>query len=362
MILYGILSILLIIPAITAFANLFFAPRLRKKSGRLSISVLIPARNEEKRIGPLLDSLSKQTLKPKEVIVLDDSSDDGTYSLCKNHQAVTRVIKGKPLPKNWVGKNWACEQLGKAAKEEFLLFLDSDIELEKDALARIAHAKTQYRADVLSVFPKQETKTLGELLTVPTAHTILLAYLFLPFIYLTRRPTMSAAVGQVLGFTKDAYALMGGHKAVRSSLVEDLQIARTSKKKGLRLVTFVSEKAIRCRMYTSFGEAIQGFSKNYYEAAQMSTAGFFAFVLHQALLLVSPLALFLPGLEWKILGGAVLLAHLAIALTAKDSIASAILSPLRAPISVYLAIRSYTKTTYGERTWAGRVYQKHNKQ
>ena len=100
-----------------------------------SVSIIIPARNEEHNLPTLLRSLAAQPVKPREIIVVDDGSTDRTAELAR--QLGATVIPSKPLPDGWRGKTWACHQGAQAATGELLLFLDADTWFEPDGLARV---------------------------------------------------------------------------------------------------------------------------------------------------------------------------------------------------------------------------------
>jgi len=123
------------------------------------VSVIIPARNEAKRLPALLSSLIHQSVQPEEVIIVDDHSTDETAALAS--QAGCRVVKSEPLPPGWTGKNWACHQGAQAAQGDLYLFLDEDITIKPKGLERIVdtyHAK----GGVLSLKPYHETQKIYE--------------------------------------------------------------------------------------------------------------------------------------------------------------------------------------------------------
>src|SRR4030095_13577547 len=117
---------------IVACWNLISFPVLQKCSVQPPgmISVLIPARNEESVIGPLLESLSRQRFQQYEILVLDDDSTDRT-ALEVDHAAKTNprisLLKSELLPEGWIGKTWACHQLANHARGDYFLFLDADV-------------------------------------------------------------------------------------------------------------------------------------------------------------------------------------------------------------------------------------------
>ena len=229
------------------------------------VSILIPARNEEKVIGKLLDSVTHQDYPALEVIVYDDDSTDATSLIVEDRvKRDTRfsMVRGGPLPEGWLGKNHACHQLALRAKGDYFLFLDADVEigprLIQNALAHLTHNNLK----LFSIFPQQIMRSWGERITVPVMNHILLTLLPLALIKNDRRASLSAANGQFMLFDGTVYRDQWFHKQLKDQVVEDIMIMRHLKKKGFRVHTLLSNGQIRCRMYESFHEAIRGFSRN----------------------------------------------------------------------------------------------------
>ena len=129
------------------------------------VSVLIPARNEEKNIASILGDLRKQTYQHIEIIVLDDDSTDNTSSIIEQqiqHDSRVKLLASKGLPKGWLGKNYACHQLAKEAKGEYLLFLDADVRIQPRLIGKLLHFSINKQKQLVSIFPKQEMKSAGE--------------------------------------------------------------------------------------------------------------------------------------------------------------------------------------------------------
>jgi chlorobactene glucosyltransferase len=102
-----------------------------------AISILVPARNERKNIKKCIQSLLEQDYENYELLVLDDNSTDETLKILNNtpdENNKLKIIQGKPLPKDWLGKNWTCKQLSEEAKGEYLLFTDADTTHKKNML------------------------------------------------------------------------------------------------------------------------------------------------------------------------------------------------------------------------------------
>ena len=245
-------------------ANLVMFPALRPATdaGRPATSLLVPARDEGRRLRAALAGLRAQDVT--EIIVLDDQSSDDTAAVVRRAAAAdprVRLLRGAPLPAGWTGKNWACHQLAAAARGDILLFCDADVTLAPGAVEACWAQMRAQRADVFSVFPRQQTATLGERLLVPLIDDVLLA--FLPH-RLLRLPVPSAATanGQLLMFRRSAYDMLGGHAAVAGLINEDLALARRARRAALRLGLALGGDLVSARMYSGYGESVRGFGKS----------------------------------------------------------------------------------------------------
>ncbi len=263
----------------------------RKKWPR--VSVLIPARNEESRIRPCLESLLKQDYPDFEVLVLDDRSTDGTFNLVKElakHNPSMRgvypehpkgveraysgrapqlkILKGKELPEGWVGKPWACWQLSQKAGGEWFFFTDADTWHSPQMLQRTVQMAEGRKADVLTLFTRQITETWMEALVVPVMAYTLLA--FLPARWGLRKESrfsrFAGVSGQFVFIRRKVYRALEGHSVVKNEIVEDLNFGKQAVRKGFRLVYGDGSDFSFCRMYTNAGEVWQGFSKNFFPA------------------------------------------------------------------------------------------------
>ncbi len=252
---------------ITAASNLLFRQWLRsgKPLGSHEISILIPARNEEKNIETILESILQQDYPHWEAIVYDDISEDRTAELVKRYEAMDkriRLISGDHLEPGWMGKNHACHKLSLEANGDYFLFTDADVEMEpgllRDALAQIQ----RYRLNLLSIFPKQIMKSMGEKMTVPIMNWILVSLLPMILTRVSRHASLSAGNGQFMMFDAHSYREHLFHSHFRNQVAEDISIARFMKQIGLRIHTILSRGQVKCRMYRSLGEAKQGFAKN----------------------------------------------------------------------------------------------------
>ena len=275
--------------------NLIFPQVMGRKSdaGAELVSVLIPARNEERNISNILKSLHTQSYQKLEIVVYDDDSTDHTAEIilkCKKDDPRIKLIAGKTLPDGWLGKNHACHQLAMEAQGKYFLFLDADVSLTIGAIENAIAELKENELKLLSVFPKQLMLTLGEKLVIPMMNWILLSFLPLFLISKSKKNSLAAANGQFMLFEAETYRKYWFHEKVKNIPVEDIQIARLMKQELLKIQTYLSDEQVQCRMYTSYRTALNGFVKNVSEFfggsktimslfAFISTFGFIPFLL-----------------------------------------------------------------------------------
>ena len=245
--------------------NFIFRQKIRN-TGRHSnelISVLIPARNEEKNIGFLLDNLQKIKNAKLEIIVFDDQSTDNTAKIVKEYSnSGVRVIQSEGLPNDWLGKNYACYQLARNASGEYYLFIDADVRLYGEIIHDAVDYSKRYHLGLLSIFPRQVQHTFGEKSTVPIMNYILLTLLPLVFVRISPFVSHSAANGQFMLFDAKVYDRFQPHKKFKNSPVEDIDSSRFLKKQKINITCITGEDRVQCRMYEKYAEALNGFAKN----------------------------------------------------------------------------------------------------
>lgn len=233
----------------------------------LTVSVLIPARNEEVGIAAAVRSILASTGVELEVIVLDDSSTDRTADIVRElagNDSRVRLETAPPLPPGWCGKQHACYTLSKLAKYEVITFLDADVRLEPHALANMVGFLHSSGAALVSGFPRQETVGLLEQLVIPLIHWLLVCYL--PFDRMRKdlQPGLGAGCGQWFMTTKTAYEKVGGHShpLVKESLHDGIKLPRAYRTCGLMTDTSDATHDATCRMYRTAGAVWNGFAKN----------------------------------------------------------------------------------------------------
>jgi len=321
------------------------------------VSVLIPVRNEQDNILALLESIYDQDYTEYEVIILDDGSDDNTYNICevfasKHHQF--RVMKGKKLPHDWLGKNYACHQLAKEAKGDYFLFLDADEKVNDSLLNSAVHRMRLYNLGLLSLFTNQQMDTFGEKAVVPLMHYILLNLLPLRLVYLVKNSTVAAASGQFMLFDAAIYRKNEWHKQVKDRVVEDVEIMRIVKSSGYNGEALLANGMISCRMYKSYTEAVNGFSKNFLAGFNYSII---TLLIYLVIIIGGPMIVMMTlNLQLIVfMIGLIILTRIMISLSASQNAwLNVLLHPLQMinlTIIAFMAIQKHlTKTT----VWKGR--------
>jgi chlorobactene glucosyltransferase len=278
-----------------SLVNLFTAPELKKAQSNSDelVSILIPARNEEKNIANIISDCLNQTYPKIEIIVLNDHSTDNTAVILEQYSDKIQIINGSDLPQNWLGKNWACHQLSLKANGKHFLFLDADVRLDKFAVESAVSTLNQKKVKMLSVFPTQIMKSFSEYLIVPLMNWLLLSFLPLALVYKSKNKSFVAANGQFILWEKEYYNSIGGHQAVKNIPVEDMEFARIVKSTNQKMITLLGGEMVFCRMYSNLKDAINGFSKNFYPGFKVNS---FVFITFVTLVVAS---LLIPFFYWK---------------------------------------------------------------
>lgn len=259
--------VLAAIPALMFVNNLrHFHPAPPRPSGPPPrLSVLIPARNEENNIGPALEAVLASEGVDLEVVVLDDHSVDGTARIVREFAGTNEEIRleaAPALPPGWCGKQHACATLAELATRDILVFMDADVRLRPDALARTVAFLEESGADLVSGFPEEVTSTPAEKLVIPLLHFILLGFLPMGWMRGSTRPWYSAGCGQLFATRGEAYREAGGHAAIRASRHDGITLPRAFREAGLMTDIFDATDIAACHMYGSFAEVWHGLAKN----------------------------------------------------------------------------------------------------
>lgn len=289
------------IGAVTAFASgwLLFRqvralPAKGDGGGKGRVSVVIPARDEQANLAKLLPALARQGVPPHEVIVVDDQSSDGTAGVAR--EAGARVVTGRELPDGWFGKPWACQQGAEAATGEWLLFIDADVEPEPGFLQRMS----ELMADdvVVSVCPWHRIEKPYEELSA--FFNLLMVGGIGAFTVRGDEARGIGLFGQTLLISRKLYDSIGGHGAVRRTVLENLHLARLLEERGVRRLCRIGQGTISMRMFPEgFGQLCRSWMKGFVSGAGLAAPG--ALVLSSiwlsGLMVVSVAALLMPLAE-----------------------------------------------------------------
>ncbi len=220
------------------------------------ISVIIPARNEEDNLEKLLHDLKVQTRKVDEIICIDDHSEDKTTIIAQKHADI--FISAGEIPEGWIGKNWACNIGVEAATGEIFIFIDADVRLRPNAIAKLEATFVSAQCTI-SVQPFHIIKQWHEYFSY-----------FLNLIQICANgvgwPFWNKNIGlfgPVIMISREDYMFIGGHKSVKNSIVEDVSLGEEMRNHGLKFKLFLGGKDISFRMYSNgVGELIEGWTKN----------------------------------------------------------------------------------------------------
>jgi glycosyltransferase involved in cell wall biosynthesis len=230
-----------------------------------AVSVLIPARDEAHGIEAAVASVLSSTGVDFEIVVMDDHSTDGTGALVAAIAARdprVRLELAPPLPLGWNGKQHACYALAHAARHNLFCFVDADVRLEPEALARMAAFLESSRSSLVSGFPRQETGTFLEWLLLPLIHFVLLGFLPMGGMRRSTDPAFAAGCGQFLLVERVAYFGTGGHAEIKATMHDGLLLPRLLRQHGLRTDLADLTRFARCRMYRNASQVWSGLAKN----------------------------------------------------------------------------------------------------
>ncbi|MGZ5444362.1 MAG: glycosyltransferase [Thermoanaerobaculia bacterium] len=262
-----LLSYVILIFWILAFArtllNLALTPRLAPRLPHRfpRVSVIIPARDEERMIERTVRAFLAQTYPEVEIVVVNDRSVDRTGEILARFETLIVVDNEEPPP-GWLGKPWALHQGSRHATGELLLFVDADVIYEPDAItSAVAHLET-CDAALLSLFPRLEMHGFWEHVVMPNLAVFAFTFLPLWLANRTRIPLLAVGGGPGNLVRREDYDAMGGHESLRDAVVDDVALARLLRRGRRRTETVRAEDSITVRMYHGLGEIIRGFTKN----------------------------------------------------------------------------------------------------
>ena len=354
---------------LVTFCNCIFWPKVRITSKRYSkvASVLIPARNEEKNLPRCLDSVIEQGLVVAEILVYNDHSTDSTLQIINEYEAQfssIKLVSVSPLPSGWCGKPFACVQLAKQAKGDWLLFMDADTRLTPNAINRMLFEAQTRQVTFLSCWPKFQMESIAEKILMPILNFVVFSLFPSPLLFLKRpefdfKSQLGLAHGACMLFQRSAYEKFGGHEKVKDQIFEDTRIAQLWRASGRQGICLDGQDIVYLRMYSSFSEIWAGFQKNIFPAFQNERSFWMFLSLH--------VMVFLFPFVWGLIHNTslllliisfVLLARLLLIIRFRHSLLSILFHPVGELVLVLIGLTSWWHCKYGSGVvWKGRKYQ-----
>jgi Glycosyl transferase family 2 len=347
------------LPALLILDNLFQFRRPQPAVSQHSVSVVIPARNEERNIRQACARVLASDGVTLELLVVNDGSADCTPSiLAKINDPRLRVIDLPPLPTDWTGKQRACAYGAAEARYDLLVFVDADVRLAPDALQSICGFMAANDVGLASGFPRELHTGFADGLLLPLIHFLLLGYLPMRLMRRKMWPGLGAGCGQLIAVTQQAYRATGGHRAVPRTLHDGLMLPRLFRAAGYKTDIFDASGLAECTMYASAGELLEGLLKNASEGmAKPAALPVWTVMLGIGHVLPITLALLSPSpLAWMALGLSIG-SRAVLAIRFRSPVWSALLHPLGVAVLLLVQWTAVVRQVIGyKRTWRGRSY------
>ena len=342
------------------------------------VSLLIPCKDEQERIGPCLRSALEQDYPDLQVIAIDDRSTDATPQIMRDVAAthprlLVLQVPHAPLPPGWTGKNNALATGTRSAEGDWLVFVDSDVTLRPAAVRAAVSIGEHKQFDLVSFVPHFETQTFWEELIIPLCGMATSGMYQITYANSAMRPGTAFACGQFIALRRSVYDAIGGHEALVGKFADDVELARLLKRTGRRPRLAWGAELVRVRMYSSFKQIFRGWARNFFAgdagkpwkiiAAMLVTllCGLsfipaFAWGLYRNAYPVTPLA----GWGWMATAGAhvaFLLGCLAISYRwSGNRVRMIFLFPLGAVLMLAILCRSLWMCWTGKVSWRGTSY------
>lgn len=369
-------AVLATVSAAVALLNARFTPGLRPPDHDIveRIVVCIPARDEVATLPLLIGDLTRQrSCAALQVIVLDDDSSDGTASAARTAAAgdprIRVVTSSAAPPAGWTGKAAACAELARladecAAQPTVIMFVDADVRLAPDAVAAAAEALRQHDAALLCPWPEQLMGSMAERLVQPLLAWSWMSTLSVPVANSTLLPSMAVACGQFMAFDAAAYRAIGGHGCVAASATEDLDLARTLRRRGMSTAVVSGARFVSCRMYRSAADLRSGYSRWLWSEFGGPANSAIATVASATIYLVPPIAALAASGSVRRLGWAGYLAGTVSRMAARrresgprfgvDDVIDAALHPVSILAFTGLVAESHVRRQRGSLMWKSR--------
>jgi glycosyltransferase involved in cell wall biosynthesis len=235
------------------------------------VLIIAPGRNEGHLLEKTIGSLCAMTYPRFRVVFVDDQSTDNTREVCEKLAArfphFSVIHNTTPPPPGWIGKTWAVAQAEPLTQSaEWILFTDSDLEYHPECLTQAVRLQHHRNADLVSFLPALKFETLGELLGLLPAMTLICIKIPLAA---ANDPADSRALiaGGFFLIRGELYRHLRGHSGVRGQVIEDIAFGQRAKAAGKRVFTAATHSLFSARMYEGWADTYNGLKKNAYAGA-----------------------------------------------------------------------------------------------
>jgi len=262
-----------------------------------TVTVLIPAKDEGREIARCVQSVLAQDYEQFDVLAVDDRSTDDTGAVLDglaaeipektpaergangNESPLAPRFAGVPsprssqlrvihipvggLPAGWLGKCHALATAAATVTSDWLLFVDSDVQLQPRALSIALSNAVDRKYDAVSVLTKLECHTFWEKLVLPLAAATWAIMFTVSATNNDKRKASAAANGQFFLIRRSAYESVGGHSAVRDQITEDVELMRCLKSSGFRTRLLFGDHLATTRMHATLQQMLHGWGRIY---------------------------------------------------------------------------------------------------
>jgi len=264
-----------------------------------SVSIIIPARNEERNVEEALRSVLALRGREIQIIVVEDRSDDSTGAILDRMAAADprlQVVHVTDLPKGWLGKNHALWLGAERARGELLLFTDADVVMTPDTVERAAAHLVRRGYDHVTMGPRVDMP--GRLLqTFGVVFGLMFTGFTRPWKARDPRSPHHVGVGAFNLVRAEAYRRIGTHRAIAMRPDDDMKLGKLVKKHGLRQDFVIGADAVSVEWYATLGEAVHGLRKNGFAGVDYRISLVLLATISQLLLFIWPFVavLVVPG-------------------------------------------------------------------
>lgn len=329
-----------------------------------SVSIVIPARNEERNIRQALTSVLALDYPDYEVIVINDRSDDNTGQILDDLSGSNpklKVVHIESLPPGWLGKNYALDYGAKKAKGDYILFSDADVVFRPDTLSRVMPYVKENKIDHLSMAPSHVFKKFL-LTSVVIVFEFLFMMRFKPWKVSNPKSRFFIGIGSFNMIKSSAYKKTGGFETLKMRPDDDIMLGKLVKKHGFKSGFIYAPEQISIEWYYSLPEMIRAFYKNTYAGFNYNFLNAISSVVMLFVLTVVPYIslFFISGIGLFINIGVLFVIfciYMILSRSNKISIFYFFTYPLACVIIVYLMLRAIFLTlTKGGIDWRGTFY------